>query len=791
MATADGSVIIDVGVDKSGVSKGVKSIKTEFSGLEKSVKKIGGLITKVFGAAAILSFGKAAIDVGSDVQEVQNVVDTAFRDMAYRAEEFASTAITQFGMSSLAAKKTSSNYMAMARGMGVVDETASEMAISLAGLSGDVASFYNISQEEAATKLAGVFTGESEALKSIGVVMTETNLQAYALSQGINKQMKDMTQAEKVALRYGFVTNSLGLAQGDFAKTADSWANQTRILSMQWQEFMSSVGQTLITVLKPLVVVLNQIVGRLIATANAFNAAIQSIFGGATNEIKQTQEGAESVDEAISGATEEQDALTDAIKKTNKEQKKAVAGFDELEIITSNLQDNADSFAGSISGTDVSVGFATEGGAPDTTWIDTFSIKLEPAILALEKLTLQLEPLQQFSSQALQDFYNLVLVPIGDWVLSEGFPRFVGAISEQLALVDWSKLNGALANLWGAVSPFAINIGEGLLWFWENCLTPLVGWALDNLIPAQIDLITAAIQFIDEIIQAAEPALLWFWDTFLVPIRDFIWQAVINFINLLTDAFSALTDWAKENQSTVKDISVVVLGFLAGIWVYKSTKNLVNFCKTLGDGFVTLGNKIAEGGLKGAFFAAAIGILAAGIIELSKNWDKMTPAERAITILGGLAAAATAAAIAIALFHTSWSIGIAAAAIAGGLALLGLSFAFGDAGDTGDAAKRAADNFYSSYDWDKSFELPALAQGAVIPPNKEFVAVLGDQKSGTNIETPLSTMIEAFTTAMQSMGMGGGQTVVMQIDGREFGRFVNKYGVRESNRIGMSLVGVK
>jgi hypothetical protein len=71
------------------------------------------------------------------------------------------------------------------------------------------------------------------------------------------------------------------------------------------------------------------------------------------------------------------------------------------------------------------------------------------------------------------------------------------------------------------------------------------------------------------------------------------------------------------------------------------------------------------------------------------------------------------------------------------------------------------------------------------------MAVLGDQKSGTNIETPLSTMIEAFTTAMQNMGMGGGQTVVMQIDGREFGRFVNKYGVRESNRIGVNLAGVK
>ena len=162
------------------------------------------------------------------------------------------------------------------------------------------------------------------------------------------------------------------------------------------------------------------------------------------------------------------------------------------------------------------VDFSTEGEAPDTTWLDTFSAKLEPARLALERLTLQLQPLQQFSSQALQDFYNLFLVPVGSWILGEGFPRFVDAISKQLALVDWSRLNGALANLWKSVTPFAINVGEGLLWFWENVITPLISWSLNNLIPAQIDLISAAISFLNELIEIAMPALEWIWDNFFV-----------------------------------------------------------------------------------------------------------------------------------------------------------------------------------------------------------------------------------------------------------------------------------
>lgn len=87
--------------------------------------------------------------------------------------------------------------------------------------------------------------------------------------------------------------------------------------------------------------------------------------------------------------------------------------------------------------------------------------------------------------------------------------------------------------------------------------------------------------------------------------------------------------------------------------------------------------------------------------------------------------------------------------------------------------------------------IPQLAQGAVIPPNREFMAVLGDQKSGTNIETPLATMVQAFKQALAESGGGGGQTIILQIDGREFGRAVKKYGGREDQRIGVSLVGVR
>ena len=141
--------------------------------------------------------------------------------------------------------------MAMNAGMGMVGQGAANMAMEVAGRTADIASFFNTSQEEADTMLKSIWTGETESLKQIGVVMTQTNLDAYALANGFGKTTQQMTQAEQVQLRYAYVMNQTRLAAGDFVKTQDSWANQTRILSEQWKQFLGIIGQGLIQVLTP------------------------------------------------------------------------------------------------------------------------------------------------------------------------------------------------------------------------------------------------------------------------------------------------------------------------------------------------------------------------------------------------------------------------------------------------------------------------------------------------------------------------------------------------------------
>ena len=809
----DGSIVLTTQIDQSGLNKGMASLKG-------AITKLGAAIGVAFGVRALVQFGKQAVQLASDLQEVQNVVDVAFGDMAYKIESFSKTAIENFGISELTAKRTASTYMAMAKGMGIVDDVASDMAITMTGLTADIASFYNMSQERADVILKSVYTGETETLKQLGIVMTEVNLENFAMSQGITKSLSAMTQQEKTMLRYQFVLEQTRLASGDFVRTQDSWANQTRILSERWKEMQTVFGEAFMTIGVLVLPMINNIIVGLTKVAQAAQVVAQWIYKAFTGkELKSSTNATQSQATALSGvgssaesAAEGMADLGNSTKKANKEAKKALAGFDDLEIITSNLADSADSAAGSmgeigggIGAMDTNVDFSTEGEAPDTTWLDTFSAKLEPARLALERLTLQLQPLQQFSSQALQDFYNLFLVPVGNWILGEGFPRFVDAISKQLALVDWSRLNGALANLWKSVTPFAINVGEGLLWFWENVITPLISWSLNNLIPAQIDLISAAISFLNELIEIAMPALQWIWDNFFVPLRDYTWQLVIDFIDLLTKTFEGLTNWASQNHQAISDIATIFLGFLAGIWIYNTTKAMIPFLENLRYQFWLFSHQQNMFKALGAAInspALAIGALTAAGLYWVKNWDKIKAAfegmagwQKVITVVLGLAAA-------IAVLWVAISVGVAAAGIVAGLAALGLGagiLAIGNANQKAKASKeltsvpsgRSAISSTVPTKTVGQYSIPGYAKGTVVPPNRPHLAWFGDNTREPEVVSPVSTMKTAFMEAMIEMGgnFGGGNTeVVLEIDGREFGRAVVEQGNKENRRIGTRLV---
>lgn len=217
-------------------------------GFDNAAGKLISTLAKLVSIGAIVRFGKQCIEAASDLQEVANVMNVTFGDSAGLVDRWAKTQAASFGLSETSAKRYIGTYGTMATQFGATREQAASMGIELTKLTGDVASFYNIEDKLAAVKLKSVFTGETESLKELGVVMTEANLNAYAMEKGLGKTVKQMSENEKVGLRYNFVMDKLSHAQGDFARTSDGWANSVRKLRLNVENLKIQVGNELLPV---------------------------------------------------------------------------------------------------------------------------------------------------------------------------------------------------------------------------------------------------------------------------------------------------------------------------------------------------------------------------------------------------------------------------------------------------------------------------------------------------------------------------------------------------------------
>ena len=339
MADSVGQIGLDLVVNQNNFNR-------QMAGIQGLAKKAGAALAAAFAVKKIIDFGKSAIELGSDLTEVQNVVDVTFPKMSKQIDAFAKNAALSFGLSETMAKKFTGTFGAMAKAFGFSEGAAYDMSTTLTGLAGDVASFYNLSQDEAYTKLKSVFTGETETLKDLGIVMTQNALDAYAMANGYGKVTAKMSEAEKVALRYQFVQDQLALATGDFSRTSDQWANQVRILSLQFDSLKATIGQGLINVLTPVIQVINTIIGKLMSLANAFKSFTELVTGKKSDTTSSVQAVADAADNA-SGAVSGTGA---AAKKAAKDIKGMSTGIDELNVINPDTGSDSSGGAGGAGG---------------------------------------------------------------------------------------------------------------------------------------------------------------------------------------------------------------------------------------------------------------------------------------------------------------------------------------------------------------------------------------------------------------------------------------------------------
>lgn len=204
--------------------------------------------------------GVASVNFSSDMQEAINKVEVAFGGAADSVKEWSSTTLNSIGLAQGTALDMAALFGDMATSMGYSQDAAAQMSMALVNLAADLASFKNIGIDQASTALKSIFTGETESLKELGVVMTQANLEAYALAEGYTTAYTAMDQAQQVAVRYQYVLANTQNAQGDFARTSDSTANQLRIFRESLKEAAATAGDELLPVITPIIGKLNELI---------------------------------------------------------------------------------------------------------------------------------------------------------------------------------------------------------------------------------------------------------------------------------------------------------------------------------------------------------------------------------------------------------------------------------------------------------------------------------------------------------------------------------------------------
>lgn len=321
---------------------------------------------------------KDAIDISSSLTEVENVVRTTFGNYEKLIQDFSKTSIQDFGMSELTAKQVASRFQAMGTAMGFSQGKMADMSLQLTKLTADMASFYDMEQSDVARNLQAVFTGETEPLRKYGLDLTQATLKEWAMKQGLDADISSMTQAEKTMLRYQYVMANTAAAQGDFARTSDTWANQVRILKQSFEQLAAIIGGALINAFKPFVRTLNAVMQKVIAFATTVTNALGSIFGW---KFEISAGGlADDWSNAAGSAADIADSTGQAAKNVEK-MNKGLRAFDELNLITT-----PDNSSGSGSGGSGGGGASGGGASGGLVQVDTIFKDYESQIRSLREL---------------------------------------------------------------------------------------------------------------------------------------------------------------------------------------------------------------------------------------------------------------------------------------------------------------------------------------------------------------------------------------------------------------------
>ena len=724
---SDGKVIISTELDNSRIPKGVKEISGSLGGLKTVVSRLGAAIGAAFSVMTIVNFARESVNAANALSDaltgLRSILDgqgRSFSDAEKFLQEYTADGLVPMTNAITAYKNLAS------RGYDDSQIRSVMQALKDASAFGRQASYSMGEAVQSATE--GLKNENSILVDNAGVTKNVAKMwEEYAASIGTTAN--NLTQQQKIQAEVNGILEESKYQAGDAAKVAGTLSGQLSQLSVNFNNLKVAVGNALRPMVQSFLPVVNAAVAALTRFANAVAQVVGALFGNFGTAVQEVADG---YGDAASGAED----LADATEKAGKAAKKYLAGFDELTRIGDSAGGAAD--AVDTPGTGVTVPVTADGVIQDN---------LSPQLQALvDKIMALLEPLKQ---------------------------------------IDLGPLAASFDRLRTAVEPLTTALFAGLEWAWYNILVPLAAWTIEDLLPAFLDLVSAALGLLNQVIIVFQPLATWLWENFLAPVAEWTGGMIVELLGWIADGLTAISDWIGENQALVEGFITIVASFAAAWGLVSGALAIWNVAVAIWNnlGAIATGVTSAFGAAVGVLTSpigltvAAIGALIAIIALLVQNWD--TVSQVAADVWAGI--------VSVWEDVSGWFDENVLSPLSQGFKdtfnyIIGFINGLISGAQSGiNSIIRGINRIsFTVPDWvpgiggltmgfnlsQVSFpRIPYLAQGAVLPANKPFLAMVGDQKHGTNVEAPLATIQEAVALVMDDYAASNlaGQEAIVEV----------------------------
>ena len=497
------------------LKKEIGKTNKDIQGLQKQTTKsstamLGGFKTLANGIVA-LGIGKIIKDsiVGSmNAIESENLFSVSLGNMAGEVTEWSKTMSNALGLNEYEMRKNVGTLYNMSSSMGIAGDNALIMSKGLTMLSQDMASFYNLSGEDAMAKLQAGITGETEPLKRLGILIDENTIKQTAYQHGIAQTGSELTEQQKVMARYVAIMNQTSNAQGDLARTVNSPTNQIRMLKSQIQQVSIAFGNLFIPVLNAVLPYITAF-AKVVATALQGLGKLLGLVGGGSTSSMATDMG------NVAVGTGDVASGLDKANASAKKLKGSLAGFDEMNVLSDPKESGGSSGGG-----------ASVGGGVD---------------FDLSEYDAGLDGIESKTDEIIKNIQN------------------------SFSNLDFTKTINSLERFREVLTPITSKIFDGLKWGWDNVLVPLGEWTITQLLPQFLDLISGSLELLNPLLTSFQILGEWLWKNFLQPIATWTGSAIVTILDGMNNGLTAFSTWAGENQEIVNNM-VVALSTFFGLW---------------------------------------------------------------------------------------------------------------------------------------------------------------------------------------------------------------------------------